>query len=544
MINKKLSKFLCVLCTALITLSVAACGGGKTDSSTSSVGGDSSSKRENETKIVIYTGGSSEYSWAAGTEEEDVLNYIEEKYHAETGVWLDFKISHLGESMKTKLNSDLSAGAQVDIAISHTGGGAGIDNYFITQDLFYDLYDDLYDYGTNLLEYIKGNPLNRLTSVDNKVIGIPSAVNPYKFGILVRKDWMEACGYTDDPEKAQTQFKDGVNYTLIDNLEAFTDMCKAMKEKYNLSHVITGAPWDIEKVVLGAFGDTGYFSYGEHNGEILPGYLTDEYLDVLNLEYKWAKEGIISPESSTILLEQGEINFIGEKTGVFILDPTVQHLISVARKCKSSNPNAEFTVLGALTADETSEQKGFMNYGEAAFAACITKTSKNAVKIMKFLNWVYKSADNYNLCRYGIEGVHWVNNGDGTYSYPAGKEEYLVKAPYSGILTLVENQNISNLTYKGYSEEELKWIATSAEPSNYVVNDVVNYMWPTNAKITQAYSTAITGIYGRCAVPAWTGQTDPATTFDTERRVYLESGGREYVDFITEAYKIMKAARS
>lgn len=541
MFKKSLKKCGCLLLAALLTASVSACGGkGGGGEGTSSSGG---TKRENETKIVVYTGGSSEYSWTAGSEEEDVIDYIEEKYHADTGVWLDFKISHLSEGMKTKLNSDLTAGAQVDIAISHTRGGAGIDDYFVSQDLFYDIYDDLYDYGSNVLKYIKGDPLDSLTTVDKKVVGIPSAISPYKFGMLIRKDWMEACGYTDDAEKAKTEFKDGVNYILIDSLRTFTDMCKAMKQKYNLSHVITGAPWDIEKVILGAFSDTGYFTYGERNGEILPGYATDEYKDILALEYEWAKEGIISPESATVLVEQGEINFIGEKTGVFILDPSVKHLISVARKCKSANADAEFTVIGPLAKDETSDKKGFMTNTEATFAACIVKSSKNAMQIIKFLNWVYKTPENYNLCRYGIEGVHWVDNGDGTYSYPDGKEEYLVKAPYSGILTLVENQNISNLTYKGYSEEEQRWLKIAANPDNYVKNEVVNYMWPTNAKVAQAYNASIVGIYGRCVVPAWTGQTDPTETFETERQVYFESGGRTYVDFITEAYKVMKAAR-
>ena len=109
---------------------------------------------------------------------------------------------------------------------------------------------------------------------------------------------------------------------------------------------------------------------------------------------------------------------------MFILDPSVKHLISVARKCKSANKNAEFTVIGPLVRDETSDKKGFMTNTEATFAACIVKSSKNAMKIIKFLNWVYKNPENYNLCRYGIEGKHWVNNGDGTYSYPEGKDEY------------------------------------------------------------------------------------------------------------------------
>lgn len=92
-------------------------------------------------------------------------------------------------------------------------------------------------------------------------------------------------------------------------------MCKAMKQKYNLGHVITGAPWDIEKVILGAFSDTGYFTYGERNGEILPGYATDEYKDILELEYEWAKEGINFPGKLEHSCRTGRDQFYRRKNG-------------------------------------------------------------------------------------------------------------------------------------------------------------------------------------------------------------------------------------
>ena len=535
MANKNLLKKLACMAAALtMAFSAVACGGDNQNSS--STGGG---KRENVTRIVIYTGGSSEYSWTEGTEEDDVISYIEEKYHEDTGTWLDFRISHLSEGMRTKLNSDLSAGAQVDIAISHTrGGSTGIENYAVSQDVYYNITDDIDEYAQNLAKYIKGSPRQSLTNSDGDLVGIPSVVSPYKYGILVRKDWMEECGYTDDAQKAASG-----DYTLVNNLQAFKAMCEAMKTRYQLSYAISGAPWDLEKVMIGAFSDAGYFAYCERDGKVIPGYLNDEYADVLDYEYSLSSNDLTSTQEGDWLLEQAETAFIGGNTGVFIVDPTVQHLITVARKTKAADPSAEFTVLGALTKDETSTKKGFMVNTEASFAAVVLKNSKNSMAIAKFLNWVYKNADNYNLCRYGIEGKHWINNGDGTYSYPAGKEEYLVKKPYSGILTLVENQNISNLTYKGYTAEELSWIATAADKSNYVENDIITYMWPTNKAISNSYANAIGKMYSFSALPAWNGTQDPKNTYADARNQYLSSGGQTYVDYITDSYKTMKAQR-
>ena len=109
----------------------------------------------------------------------------------------------------------------------------------------------------------------------------------------------------------------------------------------------------------------------------------------------------------------------------------------------------------------------------ATFGAVITKNSKNYKEILSFLNWVYSSKENYDLCRYGVKGVHYFEE-DGKYTFPEGYS--LQNKPYSGILTLVENQSISNMTYGGYTDEELKWIENANKKENYLVNDKVDYM--------------------------------------------------------------------
>lgn len=554
MMKKKVA---CLSIALASIFTLGACGGnGDSGSGNSGDGARPAGK-----KIVIYAGGSSEFSWVKGSEEAKVIEYIEQKYYEDSGESLDFTIAYLGEDMRTKLASELAAESQVDIVISHTrGDGTGIDEYSIANKLYYDLADYIYDYAPNLYEMIEGDPIDSLTTSTDKVVGIPSVISPYKFGILVRKDFMEACGYTDDATKAQTEFKDGVNYQLVDNLETFEEMCLAINAMNNKPFAVSGAIWDIEKVLtLGAFTTAGRFSEGffdlDGDGEaesVCYGCTSDGYEQTIATEYRWAKNGVISKEANKILVEEGEADFISGNTGVFVLDPTVQHLIEVARKTKAQDSDAEFTVLGALKAKKDSPadaDKGFMRNPYATFAAVVMNTSTRVRDIMKFMNWVYKTEDNYNLCRYGIEGEHWINNGDGTYSYPAGKEGYLTKAPYSGILTLVENQNRSNLVYAGYTQEELHWINDiAADKSNYLENDVVDYLFTPSDSLAQLLSAA-KGKVQKHISASYVGTENPlqlTAAGITLYQEYAQTYRREAASAITaytNEYKIMKAKR-
>lgn len=527
---------------------LASCGGGTSSStpgsSTTSSGG---LVRPQGDKIVIYAGGSSEFAWVKGSQEDKVIKAIEDRYYEDTGNSLDFEIAYLGEDMQTKLSSELAAGSQVDIVISHTRGGNGLDDKLKGENDHYNLYDAIYDYAPNLYDAIAGDPLNSMTTSTNDTVCIPSVISPYKFGILVRKDLMEKAGYTDDPTQTDK--------TLVDNLQDFEAMCLEMNKLTGNSYAVTGAAWDLEKVLtLGAFSTAGYFSSGvfsEDGAElVMKGGCTTAYQDVLSTEYQWAKKGVISKEANSILLNDGESNFIAGKTGVFVLDPTIQHLIKVSRMAKAQNPEATFTVLGPLKATKGSTKKGFMRNPSATFGAAITKKSTRVNQILSFLNWVYSSADNYNLCRYGVEGVHWVNNGDGTYSFPEGKESYATSPAYSGILTLVENQKMSNLTFKGYSEEELHWINDIAgNPDNYIKNDVMDYLFTQTDKFNIIQGSATDKLY-TMAVDAWTGKVDPKSLSSDGKNTVYEATSKEYrtrvreVDqYITQQYHLMKANR-
>lgn len=510
--------------------------------------------RPDAKKVVIFCGGSAEYSVVKGSEEDKVITAIEEAYYKDSGVLLDFDVAYLGTNMSSKLATTLAAHDQVDIAISHTRYDSGIDDYALAQNIYYDLSDLIDIHGPNIREK---TDLSILTTFGQEIIGIPAYVNPYKYGILVRKDYMKKAGYTDNAEEAAAN----PSLTLLETVEQFTDMCVKMKSKSitglgtDSQYSISGAIWDIEKVFTGAFGDAGYFTYREitdKEGEItsvVPGFGTVDYQALLQTEYDWVKEyGILSANTNSMSLEASEGDFIAGKTGVFMTDPTVTHLIKVARQAKTQNPDAEFTVIGPLSREATPEKKGFVRATTGYKAAIVMKESKMATDIVKFVNWMYSDPDNYNLCKYGIEDEHWVNNGDGTYSFPAGKEEYLTKAPYSGIIALVDNENMSNLLYSGYSAEERAWIALSQKEENYVKNDVIDYILPRNAAMSQLHTQSLNNYYNSAATLAWNGSSNPSGLIEGQTRAqyfmneYLQMD-KEYITWLTRQYVLMKKSR-
>ncbi|MBQ8685331.1 MAG: hypothetical protein IJ514_04075 [Clostridia bacterium] len=475
---KKFGRILSVALASLTVFGLAACG-------------DQQEGTDGATEITIWTGGSSEYQMKKGSKEEEVYKYVEDLYYEQMGEKIKFNVQLMGQTMKSSMTTQVQEGT-IDIVMSHVGGGDGLDDWFLGQNtvMYRDLRTDFTRY-KNLgkwMTWTDPNPdvaeadkltidaLDRVTDKEGKIIGIPSVITPYKFGILVRKDWMEACGYTDDEAKATAD-----SLTLVNDYEEFEEMALAMKSAKNLNHVISGAIYEVEKTgLLGAYGlDAGYYTYTkakDGNSDVM-GYgalLNPEYAKVLEVESRWIHEGLLKKSPDATKVNDYEAEFIAGSTGVFLQNGTIEHLIEVARACKVQNPEAEFTVLCGLTKDDESTAKGNMRNSVSTFMASITKNTPDATAILTFLNWVYSSEDIYNICRYGIEGVHWIDNGDGTYSYPEGYSYH--NKPYSGVLTIVENQAISNLQYKEFTDTEKSWISKVRKAENYIVNDTVDYL--------------------------------------------------------------------
>ena len=118
----------------------------------------------------------------------------------------------------------------------------------------------------------------------------------------------------------------------------------------------------------------------------------------------------------------------------------------------------------------------------------------------------------------------------------------------------MENQHISNLTYAGYTEEELAWIEMAADEDNYIVNNVADYMFPATGSQAVPFSNARNNMADNLVYKAWAGILDPVTgtddkgvvndryTFDVMSQAVWNDGAG-YIDTLTNYYQIMKNAR-
>jgi len=121
-----MKRIITFILAALMLLGMVACGG-------------TENPPENKAeKIVIYTGGSSEFIWTEGADEQAVWEAVEKKYYEDTGILLDFEVNFMGQDMKSKVSTAVSGGFQVDVLVSHTSGGDGIDDWmFINRNAFF-----------------------------------------------------------------------------------------------------------------------------------------------------------------------------------------------------------------------------------------------------------------------------------------------------------------------------------------------------------------------------------------------------------------------
>ena len=199
-----------------------------------------------------------------------------------------------------------------------------------------------------------------------------------------------------------------------------------------------------------------------------------------------------------------------------------------------------------------------MRNTEATFAAVIPSTSQNTDALLKFMNWVYGSEDNYNMCRYGLEGTHWEKVGEDKFRYigqdSKGNDYSITNPPYSGILTLVENQNISNLVYEGYTEDELSWIEFAKTEDFYIENNMIDYLLPSGGGEANIFNNIRNKLKDNVIFHAWKGgnaETNLLTSEDvmTQWQQYVDqyyiegSEQRMYLERKADTFKIMQSDR-
>ena len=523
--------------TAVFMLAAVGCGGGD----------DPSVSTGDPTQLTVFIASDK----VKGTNESRVTEAVEKKFEEDTGkaIKLNFLVYNKSDFASAVENS--KASSSWDAAVSYLGI-AGVDDNLIRQGAAADLQDHLLeDYCDNILDAV-GENIDSLTTVTGAIYGIPSVSERKDYGILVRKDWMKQVGYTDDATEAENS---GGSLKLLKTIGQFEDMLQKFKEKIpGCTIPLAGAPWDLEYVLTSGVVE-GQPSYASHSvvydadgkiSEVIPGYLHENYDQVLDYAYQWSRNGLWEQFESTTTYTTREQWFYSEQVGVYVGNPKIDELIRISRRLKEYNSEAELTVIGPLIAGDAEgnvttdaagkERKGFRAEASAYSGLVINPRSQNQELMLEYLNWVFASKENYELCAYGIEGEDWIKVGEDEFSYPS--EAYLTKPSYSGTLKLLENKNISDRTYTGYTDTEKAWIAAARNAETY--EDVLTGMFlfkpadETYNNFIAAQNKMVTEVIYK----AWNGSVDPKVSQpgESDGVKYFYSVASDYVDWMTQQY--------
>ena len=318
-------------------------------------------------------------------------------------------------SYAQQMNLKISSGEQVDCMLTFPVGSCNFQT-LTSQNIFRPLSDLLESYGQDVTSIV-GDKLMAATTYKDDIYGIPCYYDVAESVIwYMRKDILEKYDLTEEALAA----------------ENYEDIKKVLKKVHEsdgeiapIGQAVLGGqvitkmdsfyPGDFsESVFYDRMGDTTIRMAGVNiSGDdktVVNVYDSEDYKNTLETIHLWYEEGLVYKDAS-ISQESPETLM---KSGTIFSWITVGNPTQLASKESAAGYELVQKEIEPVILNSTSLRN---------FVWGITQTSQEPEAAMKFLNLMYSNADIVNLFNLGIEGEHYIDNGDGTVSFPTGVDQ-------------------------------------------------------------------------------------------------------------------------
>lgn len=418
-------------------------------------------------------------------------------------------------SYNDQLNLMISSGEKLDTMVSFFYGSTEFTS-MASQNQLEPLDELLTEYGQGILETLPEKYMET-TKINGRTLGVPVYKdNVATIYLAMRTDVLEKLQLT---EQAQ-------NIKSVDDIEA---ILKAVKENEpslvpmfcakdqgvltcgcylsgDIADVVTYDPLYQEQIV--AFPDID-------SQKAISVFHSDAYEAAVTKMHDWYEKGYVFKDSATTELTtttaiQNDVAF----AMVFAAENAT--MMSTVQDC-----GYEMTVIPLAYQRVTSQKISQLDW-------VIPVTSTEPEAAMKFMNLLYTDADLVNLMNYGVEGVHYVKNDNGTISLPEGKDASSV-GYYGNLSFLIGNQYLSYVwdTYAPDTRAKSKEINDNAQYSA-----LLGFAFDSSAYANEI--SAVTNVVSEYNNAMITGISDPATTLQEFRDKLDSSGMQTLVDGIQE----------
>lgn len=449
---------------------------------------------------------------------EDALNEITlEKINTQVTL-MPFELGTYND----QINLMISGGEKLDAMVSFFFGSTEFMS-MASQNQLEPLDDLLAEYGQGILETLPETYMDT-TRINGKTLGVP-----------VYKDNVATIYYamrTDILEKYDLVEQAG-NIKSVDDIEAILKVVKENEETLvplycqkdqgvltcgcfltgDIADVLTYDPLYQEQIV--AFPS-------EDPYKVVDIFHTDAYEAAVTKMHDWYEKGYVFKDTATSELTQAtSISTDTAFSMVFAAENAT--MMSTVQDC-----GYEMTVIPLAYQTVTSQKISQLDW-------VIPVTSTEPEAAMKFMNLLYTDADVVNLLDYGVEGVHYVKNENGTISFPEGKDGNSV-GYYGNLSFFIGNQYLAYVydNFDPDTREKSKEINDNA-----TVSPLLGFTFDSSAYANEI--SAVTNAVAEYHNSLISGMSDPEAELQAFRDKLDGSGMQTLVSAVQEQLDAWRA---
>lgn len=356
---------------------------------------------------------------------EDVLKLLEEKTNADITIqWVP------DGSYDEKFQASLATGTLPEVAFIKNQSSLALVRSAVESGQFWEIGPYLKDYPN--LSKLNPDVLNN-TKIDGKIYTLYQERDLARSGIIYRKDWADKLGLTE-PKTTDDIY----------------NMLKKFKEADLAGGGNTIGLADRNDLIYGSFKAlSSWFGtpngWGELNGQLVPDFMTEGYMNTMKFTQKLYDEGLINKDFPvTSKTDQQNLMYTG-RAGMYIGNlPDVK---TMQEKTSKNVPEAQYDVTNTIAGpDGKPAMWAVPGYGS------LMMFPKSSVKDEEQLKRLLGVFDKFfdpevaDLLKYGIEGKDYTKQ-DGKV-VPSADVKLLEKetTPYLGI-ALADFTNVTPSLY-------------------------------------------------------------------------------------------------
>lgn len=461
--------------------------------------------------------GKSSISWmamlhTASPPSGDVTQKLEEY----TGVEIDF--TWVPDASKTeRLNAALASNSLADI-VSLTEINNTTVRSSLASGMFWDVEPYLEEF-PNLAEISE----DRLESsrIDGRIYGVPFLKPIARYGVLVRKDWLDNLGL-DVPSTleelaavAQAFTEDDPDGNGADDTVGFVER----DESFNVGF----------RSLSGYFGADNWFTITDDD-EVMPSFMQPEYKEAMEWFRNIYDNGWMNSDFA-VMAKNDQKNYIVQGRGGIVLSGLQEVRNYIDDAAGTDEEHMEWVLINDIVHENVerrilSDTNGGMG-GWLAIPKNNVETEEDLRVVLKFINDLMDE-EPFTLMTQGIEGVHYEIDDEGVYVRLDDTKWQQEVQPFSSsrpseLVTVFPSSNpYVNLANEKIRENEEFAVINLAQSLNSETYD-------------RSWSSLIEGI-SDAYYQYMTGEIE-IDGFDTAIETFLRNGGQQIIDEFTEDYR-------